>query len=177
VDALSPAASGSATTRLARALRPPVSGAAGVLAAAGLLATGRRMPPRLTLGASAAAGLALARTRRLRSAHPGRASYLQHAARSVHGVLASHGLDVPAYVFGHSHEPQHLPVELGAEGAQYLNTGTWSSLAATPREPLGSPFRPTFVQVTTDPAGTRPTPRLLLWNDAIGTVEPMRTQA
>lgn len=177
LDALSPASSASATTRLARSVAEPTAAALGALAAISLVATRTGRSRTLALGASAASGLALASQRRLRSSHPATASYLHRAALSVHRVLARHGCDVPAYVFAHNHQPQHLPLEMGPAGAQYLNTGTWSSLVATPRQPLGSPFRPTFVHVTEGPSGGPPSARLLFWNDAAGTTEPIRSQA
>lgn len=101
--------------------------------------------------------------------------YLQRAAVSVHGLLRRAGLAVPYYVFAHDHRPQHIPLELGSDAPQYLNTGTWSCLAPSPS--LGSPFRPTLVQVTFDPVTAKPLARLLLWDEVRRTTEPLQLQA
>lgn len=50
--------------------------------------------------------------------------FLHRAARRVDGILSSHGLGVPAYVFGHTHCAERQAIR---PGVVYANAGTWTS--------------------------------------------------
>jgi UDP-2,3-diacylglucosamine pyrophosphatase LpxH len=97
------------------------------------------------------------------------AAYMLEAARSVHRILAAQGAAVPFYLFGHTHRA--ADVRLGADGARYLNPGTWSSIGSAPEQ--GRAAALTFVEVVAEP-GRRPCARLMRWDRASRRGEPLR---
>ena len=50
--------------------------------------------------------------------------YLIAAAGRIHSVLSEVGRDVPVYAFGHTHHARTVRL---ADGAWYVNTGTWTA--------------------------------------------------
>jgi UDP-2,3-diacylglucosamine pyrophosphatase LpxH len=63
------------------------------------------------------------------------ATMLHRAAERIHARLSASGLDVPFYVFGHSHVLERRRIAPGRATPEYLNAGTWSQL---PRR-IGAP--------------------------------------
>lgn len=94
----------------------------------------------------------------------GQGDYMHRGARRVHDVLARTGLDVPFYVFGHTHVAETFPL-LDPLGPRYLNTGTWSPF----RRGCSAEPQLTFVRVSRGldaPEGV-----LLRWDEALGREE------
>jgi len=103
--------------------------------------------------------------------------YLARAASRVHETLSRSGEAAPLYVFGHTHVARHLPLELGADAAQYVNAGTWSSVLSPHSDPLRT-IRPTFLELRRPPsAGSPPKARLLAWSGPGAVAETLRFQA
>jgi hypothetical protein len=100
-------------------------------------------------------------------------SYLHRAARQIHALLATHGLDVPAYVFGHTHTAERAPLADDDEMPRYFNSGTWTPIVPQTFDLLGTRERFTFVQITRDPDTGAVLAELLLWNDHAGRIEPL----
>jgi UDP-2,3-diacylglucosamine pyrophosphatase LpxH len=81
--------------------------------------------------------------------------YMEDAALAVHRVLAARGASVPFYLTGHTHVSADVPL---ADGARYLNPGTWSNM-----RPAGAGSGYHYVEViVTDSA---PRARLRAWED------------
>lgn len=106
------------------------------------------------------AGVRLASTRLRRDCATG-LGYLPAAAAAVHDLMARNQLDVPFYVFGHTHAAMRLP--LGAH-AWYLNSGTWSKATWG-----GARARRTWIEIA---AGAAPTAAARLFHWARG-AEPL----
>ncbi len=97
-------------------------------------------------------------------------NYLLGAARRIHELLVGAGADVPAYVFGHTHNAEQFPVLGDGGGPRYLNSGTWMPIVDQPFDLLTTREMFTFVRVTGDAPRRE---RLMLWNDAAGREEPL----
>ncbi len=100
-------------------------------------------------------------------------SYLHRAARHIHDLLTTHGLQVAAYVFGHTHTAERAPLTADDETPRYFNSGTWTPIVPQTFDLLGTRERFTFVQITRDPATGAVLTELLLWNDHAGRIEPL----
>lgn len=160
--------------RAAHQVRLKAMPAAGLLAGMSILAS--RSGPRGWARALAAAGT-VAITRSPEAGPTGRkTSYLPSAAARIHRLLTSVGHQVPCYVFGHNHAAQHLPLELGAGAAQYLNAGTWSCVVPPGSDPVRL-LHPTFVRIERRPGGGPPVSRVLAWDAQAGSAQTLRFQA
>lgn len=87
--------------------------------------------------------------------------YLAPKAELIHRALSAAGQPAAAYVFGHSHRAEKLPLK-GEPAAAYLNSGTWSDnvRGAGPDRDDRRWFP--YVTVTADDAGVRAEARF--WN-------------
>jgi len=100
------------------------------------------------------------------------AGYLGPAARAIDALLASRGLGVPLYVFGHTHTPLIEPLA-GAEGPPWIvNAGAWAPLRPAALTRRIGPGRRPFVRVRTPDSGGAPSVELRLWNTAAAREEP-----
>lgn len=97
-------------------------------------------------------------------------NYLQRTAERIDALLRRDGKGVPAYVFGHSHAPEQIPLGREARPAYYLNSGSWTPSVPSAFDLLGGRECFSFVQLTRGPDG-RVIPRLMLWNDMAGRPE------
>lgn len=98
--------------------------------------------------------------------------YMFRAASNIDRLLKSRGVQVPVYVFGHTHvAEQHL---LSADGKRkYINSGTWTPMLPGQFELLGGRERFSFVQITRSPRSRQPIAQLFYWNDLAGRHEPL----
>ncbi len=152
------------------------SGPAVVLLTLGYLASKRGATRVLGMSGTAAAAVSHLRKGLPLSPTGRHVTYLQRAAMRIDELLSSEGMNVPFYVFAHTHAAQHLPLEFGAGAPQYLNTGTWSCLAPPAAETLRT-IRPTFVHIVPARNGSLPAARLLAWNSSSESAETLRFQA
>jgi len=100
------------------------------------------------------------------------AGYLGPAAGAIHALLASRGLDVPLYVFGHTHTPLIEPLA-GPVGPPWIvNAGAWAPLRPAALTRRIGPGRRPFIRVRTPQPGGAPSVELRLWNTAAAREEP-----
>lgn len=100
-------------------------------------------------------------------------SYMFIAAQQVHACLKQFGIEVPAYVFGHTHIAEQAPLTEDDEAPRYFNTGTWTPLVPHTFDLLSTRERFSFVQITRDRSSGQVTTALLTWNDAANRAEPL----
>ena len=100
------------------------------------------------------------------------AGYLGPAAGAVHALLASRGMGVPLYAFGHTHTPLIEPLA-GTVGPPWLvNAGAWTGLRPAATAHRVGPGRRPFVRVRLPEPGGTPSVELRLWNAAAAREEP-----
>lgn len=151
------------------------SGPAVALVSLAYLAIRRGSMRSVIMGGAAAGSLSFVRKGLPLSPTGRHVMYLQRAAARIDALLAAEGRAVPAYVFGHTHAAQHLPLRFGPGAPQYLNTGTWACLAPPAAETLRT-IRPTFVHLTAAREGEPRTARLLAWHASSESAETLRFQ-
>jgi UDP-2,3-diacylglucosamine pyrophosphatase LpxH len=94
------------------------------------------------------------------------------AARAIDALLAGRGLEVPLYVFGHSHSP--MLAGFGPGPARYANPGAWARFRpAALRSVLGEDRYP-FLRIDVAPEVVA---KLVLWSAAEGREEPYPSSA
>ncbi len=103
----------------------------------------------------------------------GSPSYLHRATLQIHRVLQVSGQEVPFYVFGHAHRAEQMRVLPGAVVPVYLNCGSWTASGPRGAAPEDGTTRFTYVEVARQPGTAFPRARVLLWNDATGSHEPL----
>lgn len=103
----------------------------------------------------------------------GSATYLHRAALDIHRVLQLPGQEVPFYVFGHAHRAERVPLVPGAAVPVYLNSGSWTDSGPRGAAPEDGTTRFSYVEVARHPGTAFPSARVLLWNDATGSHEPL----
>jgi hypothetical protein len=101
--------------------------------------------------------------RRIGRGDQGPASFLGPAARRLDAILASEGLAVPVYAFGHTHAPTVLPLGGAGAGPWYANAGSWAGLRPDAIRRRVGPGRLPFLRVRTPGAGQPPV-TLVYWN-------------
>jgi len=89
------------------------------------------------------------------------------AARAIDSSLAGRGLEVPLYVFGHSHSP--MLAGFGPGPARYANPGAWARFRPAALRTVLGPDRYPFLRIDVAPGVVA---KLVLWNGAEGREEP-----
>ncbi len=97
--------------------------------------------------------------------------YLARAALTIHHLLQADGLDVPYYLFGHTHRADQRPLLGGSDSPQYLNTGSWGD--ASRAASSGAGVFP-YVQIRPASAGAPAVASLLVWTDDEERQRPLR---
>lgn len=99
------------------------------------------------------------------------ADYMVRAASRILGILDEAKMGTPFYVFGHSHRPMQVALDVDGSSAFYINGGAWAWQGGK-QDPLL-----TFVRLSWDPTRGEATASLEKWNDQLGKVEPLGTPA
>jgi UDP-2,3-diacylglucosamine pyrophosphatase LpxH len=129
-----------------------------------------RLGPRLRSFSLLLAGVIglLWRERRLLAPATRESGALHRTASRIDRMLRRRQLNVPFYVFGHTHEPEQFPLGSGRVPPRYVNSGTWTPTVLAEFDLLATRETFTYVEITRATADHPPRAQLMAWNDNAG---------